>query len=303
MTNKSKPFQVGRSNLFPSLKNTFQRRTFTNIPSFQSAPPLSNTTVLLGGAAVMIGTFTGLNYLLNRKDPLFSVSTSNLTSSSVVREYLAGTYAYVTAGLGITGITAFYAYKMGVAARLMGNPMLSFGLSLVAIIGTSIATQATPAENVLQKHLFWVLNMSSVGVLSLSSLGYLPAGLLFKAGVYTFGIVSSLSMVAMYSKNDAFLYLGGPLMMGLSVVVLSSLVSAFAPMGGRVFQITNNISLYGGLGVFSLFMLYDTQRIMMRANLSRGRNPDYINESMHLYYNIINIFIRIVQILGNNNKK
>ena len=60
-----------------------------------------------------------------------------------------------------------------------------------------------------------------------------------------------------FGSNDRFLYMGGPLLAGLSVVVLSSLAPMALPLGMRGLAITESISLYGGLAVFGGFVLYE----------------------------------------------
>ena len=58
-------------------------------------------------------------------------------------------------------------------------------------------------------------------------------------------------------RNDKYLYLGGPLLAGVTVVALSSLAPMIIPMGIRSLMITESISLYGGLAVFGGFVLYE----------------------------------------------
>lgn len=59
------------------------------------------------------------------------------------------------------------------------------------------------------------------------------------------------------SRNDTYLYLGGPLLAGVTVVALSSLAPLALPLGMRGLAITEALSLYGGLAVFSGFVLYE----------------------------------------------
>jgi FtsH-binding integral membrane protein len=68
-------------------------------------------------------------------------------------------------------------------------------------------------------------------------------------------------------------------------------------MGAGVYS----LALYGGLILFGGFMLYDTQKIIYRAE----RHPVYgagkfdpINSSLGIYADTLNIFIRIAQILA-----
>ena len=72
------------------------------------------------------------------------------------------------------------------------------------------------------------------------------------------------------------------------------------PLGSRALVASEAISLYGGLAVFGGCTLYDVQKIMHNARLAdQGlRKKDTINESIGLELDFINIFIRLVQILA-----
>jgi len=69
--------------------------------------------------------------------------------------------------------------------------------------------------------------------------------------------------------------------------------------------VTESISLYGGLAVFGGFVLYDTQKILHHARLAeRGvitRDP--MKEAIGLELDMLNIFVRIVQILTMQNNR
>jgi hypothetical protein len=58
-------------------------------------------------------------------------------------------------------------------------------------------------------------------------------------------------------RNDRYLYMGGPLLAGVTVVALSSLAPMVLPMGLRALAVSEAISLYGGLAVFGGFVLYE----------------------------------------------
>lgn len=130
-----------------------------------------------------------------------------------------------------------------------------------------------------------------------------------RAAWYTAGIVGGLSTIAVCAPSEKFLTMGAPLAMGLGVVFASSLAGMFLPPTTVIGAGLASISLYGGLLLFSGFLLYDTQKIVKRAEntpLYGGYQFDPINNAISIYMDTLNIFIRIVTILsggGGNRRK
>lgn len=87
------------------------------------------------------------------------------------------------------------------------------------------------------------------------------APILFDAMLATGVTVGSLGAVAYFSPSQQFLNMGGVLSIGLGGMLGISLLSMFNPGSAAL----HNIWLYGGLALFSAFVLYDTQMILMRA--------------------------------------
>lgn len=113
--------------------------------------------------------------------------------------------------------------------------------------------------------------------------------------------MGSIAFVGATAKTDKYLYLGGPLLAGVAIVALSGLAPLVVPAtAARTLMVTENIWLYGGLAVFGGFTLYDVQKVLHHARLAeRGMmKRDAVNESIRLELDFINIFIRMVQILG-----
>jgi len=162
-------------------------------------------------------------------------------------------------------------------------------------------------DNVIPKYLAFGLFNGVMG-LGLCGLCFYQPSILLKAGLYTLGIMGALSFTAMNAKEDKFLYIGGPLMAGLTILVLSSFAGMFLPAQfARTLSVIEGLWLYGGLALFSGFVLYDTQKLMAKAKIyaSNGilEQVDHMNDSISIYMDIINIFIRLVMILSNSNKK
>lgn len=92
---------------------------------------------------------------------------------------------------------------------------------------------------------------------TLSPLFFLNPALLARAGLYTFGVVGGLSYIGATATNDKYLLLGGPLLSGFSIVLLSTIAPLALPAAAvRTLSIAESISLYGGLAVFGGHVLY-----------------------------------------------
>jgi len=227
--------------------------------------------------------------------------------SPAEQSYLHDSFKYTGAGLTLTALAARSMFKSGVAFRIMSaNPWVVLGVGLAGSIGSMLGVFATSPENTVGKHFFW-LAFNGCQAATLSPLFFLSPALLARAALYTCGVVGSLAYVGATATNDKYLYMGGPLLAGVTVVALSSLAPMALPLGMRGLAVTEAISLYGGLAVFGGFVLYDTQKILQNARLvERGVIPrDPAKESISLELDMINIFIRLVQILSmqKNNKK
>ena len=137
---------------------------------------------------------------------------------------------------------------------------------------------------------------------------FLHPALLARAGLYTVGMMGALTFVGATAKQEKYLYLGGPLLAGVAIVALSGFAPLVVPAtAARTLMWTENIWLYGGLAVFGGFTLYDVQKVLHHARLAQAGvlKRDAVNESIGLELDFLNIFIRMVQILGmsRNNRK
>lgn len=221
------------------------------------------------------------------------------------RSYLNDSFKYTAGGLLVTAVTARQIFRSGFVFRLMSaNPWMVLGVSLVGSISTMVATMYTPPDRPIQKHLFW-LAFNACQAATLSPLFFLSPAILSRAALYTVGVVGSISYIGATATNDKYLHLGGPLLAGVTVVALSSLAPMVLPMGLRSLALAESVSLYGGLAVFGGFVLYDTQKILKHARMAETGlyTLDPLNESISLELDMLNIFIRIVQILSRQSNR
>ncbi|KAF1615474.1 Bax inhibitor 1, partial [Eudyptes chrysocome] len=103
-------------------------------------------------------------------------------------------------------------------------------------------------------------------------------------------IFACFSLSALYARRRSFLYLGGFLLSGLTLMLLSSVVNAFMR---STWLFTAN--LYLGLMIMCGFVLFDTQLIIEKAE---SGDKDYIWHCVDLFLDFVNIFRELLMILG-----
>ncbi|KAK7063757.1 Bax inhibitor family protein [Favolaschia claudopus] len=282
-------------NSIQSLASKFKLPHYSTI--VETAKPISwqRIALIAGGVAA---TVVVLDSALNRE--------TRESLSAAERSLLNSSFAYTGVGLALTAAAARALFTSGVAYRIMAaNPWVVFGASLAGGIGSIMGVLYTPPEKTVQKHLFW-LTFNAFQAATLSPLFFLNPAILARAGLYTIGAVGALSYIGATATNDKYLMLGGPLLAGVSVVALSAIAPLALPATAvRTLAITESLYLYGGLAVFSGFVLYDTQKILAHARMAEQglMKRDPMNEAIGLQLDMINIFIRLVQILSMNNRK
>lgn len=262
---------------------------------------MHNTGMMIVGATGIAGIGALCYYGLG-----MTYGDSNIERSfywpDYVRQRIQSTYGHLAAGMGVSVGAAVATLRSPEMMRFFSSGSLPVAIgSFIALAATGMITMNMRYEPGFgPKHLAWIGHNALMGVV-LAPLYILGGPVIIRAATYTAGIVGGLSAIAMCAPSEKFLQATGPLSIGLGVVVASSISSMFLPPTTRFGLGLYGISLYGGLVLFSGFLLYDTQKLIKKAELhpAYSMQPyDPINNSLHLYMDIVNIFVRMVQIFA-----
>ena len=148
---------------------------------------------------------------------------------------------------------------------------MSLVVSLVAMVGSGMIARSIPYEKGFgAKQVAWLAHTAVIGTV-LAPLSLFGGPLIIRAALYTAGVVGGLSAIAICAPSEKFLNMSGPLGIGLGVVFVSSLGSVFLPPTTVLGSGLHSMALYGGLVLFSMFLLYDTQKIIHKAET----HPNY----------------------------
>lgn len=262
---------------------------------------------IAGGAAVGLGALC--YYGLGMSNEIGAIEKAVIWPQ-YVRDRIHSTYMYFAGSVGLTALSALAVSRTPVLMNFMlRGSWVTIGATFAAMIGTGMLVQSVPYENSPgPKHLAWLLHSGVMGTV-VAPLTILGGPLLIRAAWYTAGIVGGLSTVAMCAPSEKFLNMGAPLGVGLGVVFASSLGSMFLPPTSVAGATLYSVAVYGGLVLFSMFLLYDTQKVIKRAEITPlygVQKYDPINSMLGIYMDTLNIFMRIVSILssgGVNRKK
>jgi FtsH-binding integral membrane protein len=292
-------------NSFNKLLSKGFRNNFNKKLSSASSGAASSASSYVKYALLGLGV-GGLGYLsyqggLARDERLKTMlSSANKVHESITIQRTKDTLSYFGAGLGLTSLLTFGMMRspafLNFYSRIASKPFMYLALTIPTMLLTfyGMSKPATP-ENLLVKHGSWFA-FNTLMSFSIAPFVYMAgAQLAAQAALMTAGAVGGLAYVAYNSKNDAFLGLNGFLAAGSGVMLACSVASFFTSS-----VLVHNVWLYGGLGLFLAYVLYDVNQIRIKAERASAFDP--MRESIHIYMDTINIFIRILMILDNKKK-
>ncbi len=237
--------------------------------------------------------------------------TDQVAIDAGLRAYMIRVYNYMTAGVALTGLVAWFSYQAA-------------GGSSIVISGHSIAGLTTFGHAIFGGPLMWVFVLAPLGLVMLLSFGinrlsagtaltlfFVYAGLLglslasiflaytgasitrvFFISAATFG---AMSLYGYTTKRD-LTAVGSFMFMGLIGIVIASLVNIFLQSSGLYWV----ISVVGVL-VFVGLTAYDTQSIKEMYDVHddgtvAGRKA--VMGALRLYLDFINLFLMLLRIFG-----
>lgn len=110
--------------------------------------------------------------------------------------------------------------------------------------------------------------------------------IVLQAVLYTASAFTSFSLISLCSKRRSFLFIGGIIVSLIQGMVLYRVFGWL--FGWKTYNLTY---LMFGLFVGCLYIIYDTQLIVERAELG---DKDVISHTMILFVDLFDLFIRIL---------
>ena len=220
------------------------------------------------------------------------------------RTILKNVYLWMTAGLGLTALIAFFvASNPPLLRALVGNTM-GFLLIVVGQFALVFYLSARLDRMSQASAIGAFLAYSALNGIMLSTIFAVYAGVVIYKTFFTTALMfGGMSIYAMTTKRDLNRF-GSYLVMGLWGLIIASLINMFFRSSGLEYLIS-----FIGVGIFLGLTAWDTQKII-RMNEQYGSGIDEetftklsIIGALSLYLDFLNLFLFFLRIFGRSNSR
>ncbi len=220
------------------------------------------------------------------------------------RTILKNVYLWMTAGLGLTALIAFFvASNPPLLRALVGNTM-GFLLIVVGQFALVFYLSSRLDRMSQASAIGAFLAYSALNGIMLSTIFAVYAGVVIYKTFFTTALMfGGMSIYAMTTKQDLNRF-GSYLVMGLWGLIIASLINMFFRSSGLEYLIS-----FIGVGIFLGLTAWDTQKII-RMNEQYGSGIDEetftklsIIGALSLYLDFLNLFLFFLRIFGRSNNR
>ncbi|MCW8859541.1 MAG: Bax inhibitor-1/YccA family protein [Deltaproteobacteria bacterium] len=218
-------------------------------------------------------------------------------SISVTNTFFQKVYLWMTAGLGVTALAAFFMLSSPSAQQLIfGNRMIFYGLIIAELALVFTMSAAINRISAATATLMFLGYSALNGVTFAAIFLIYTNSSIVSAFLVTAGTFAAMSMYGYATKRDLTGF-GSFLFMGLVGIIIASVVNMFLN-NAMIYWITS----YVGVFIFVGLTAYDTQKIKQigQAGFSSGqeRHKAAILGALRLYLDFINLFLMLLRIMG-----
>jgi modulator of FtsH protease len=205
---------------------------------------------------------------------------------------LRNTYALLALSLLPTIAGAWLALGLGLDKTMLKSPILSMVVFLAGAFGFMFLIEKN--KNSSAGVMFLLAFTFFMGVMLSRLVGIVlgmqnGASLVMTALGGTAAIFAVMASIGTFIKRDLS-GMGKFLMVGALVVLFGAIIGVIFQLPALMLALTVMC-----LGIFSLFMMYDVNRIV------QGGETNYVSATLALYMNVYNVFSSLLALLGIGN--
>jgi uncharacterized protein len=216
--------------------------------------------------------------------------------SRIQAEFMQRVYAWMVAGLMVTGITAWFCYDSGLFMELIQNRFLFFLLIISEFIMVMVlSARIGTLSKTVAGGLFLVYSLLNGLTFSFIFVAYAHDTIqeVFFISAAMFGVLSGYGYFTKRSLSGWRSFL----MMGLIGIVIAFFVNMF--LGSSMLHFVISVV---GVVVFAGLTAYDTNKLKaMSVDISEDGEMSYkgaIIGALTLYLDFVNLFLMLLRIFG-----
>lgn len=225
-----------------------------------------------------------------------STHASSAQYNEGLRNYMLRIYNYMAAGLGLTGLVAYFVSSSPALMQSIFGTPLQF-VVMLAPIGVVIYLSMRINSLSVQSAQNWFWAYAAIMGVSLASIFMIYTGAsIARCFFITASVFGAMSLYGYTTKKDLS-GMGSFMMMGLFGIIIASLVNIFLKSSGLDFA----ISALGVL-IFTGLTAYDTQRLK-ELYFAVGGNDESLSKAaimgaLTLYLDFINLMLMLLRFVG-----
>ena len=228
--------------------------------------------------------------------------TTTMSTTKAFSVLMRNVYTWMTLALVITAFTALYMTKdLALMQTLVGTSFGIWGLLIAQIAVVLILSARIHKMSFMTAGILFALYSMLTGVTLSTVFMVFTASSIASTFFITAGTFGAMSAFGYFTKKD-LTGMGRFLMMALIGLIIASVVNMFMHSTMLMW-----ITSYVGVLLFVGLTAYDTQKIkhmlMMHGNeVNDGTMKLALLGSLTLYLDFINLFLYLLQFMGNRNE-
>ena len=223
---------------------------------------------------------------------LFSIALNSFKKGLFTcNRYILNTYLYVILTFNIIAILCLILEHKNISYAF--NLWQFLGIFLI-ILGVLFWLHNTDPTNIVFKHLLWMIFILGLGVMFYPMYNsFADKNVVLSAALTTIILTLVLSAIAFIKPEWISLSMGPILFFLLLAIIIMeiTMLIVYRKNYNKVSSMFRGTS-YFVIFLFIGFILYDTKMLQVRAK--ECVKADYLNESLNLFLDIFNIFVRVL---------
>jgi FtsH-binding integral membrane protein len=206
-------------------------------------------------------------------------------------KYMLNTYLYVIITFNIIAILCLSLEHHKVSFQF--SLMQFIGLFLISL-GLIISLGFINSKYIVGKHIVWLLFVLALGMIFYPMYNSFKEKSVVVSAILTTVILTVLLSLVAFLRPDLISFSLGPILLVILIAVIIMELSMIIIYRKDYSKISKfyRAFCYFVILLFMGFILYDTKMLQIRAK--ECVNADYIQESLNLFLDIFNIFVRIL---------